>query len=308
MNSSKPAATIVIATRNRREELRQVLQSARVQSVPVEILVMDDGSTDGTDAMVTGEFPDVAYHRLATNRGPTFQRNRGVEMARCEIVFCPDDDCVFVSPHTVEQTLKEFNHPSIGAVGIPYVNVNIGPEVLQSAPERTGIWAIHAFVGCAHAVLRSAFLEVGGYREEFFYMGEEGELCLRLAERGWITRAGSADAMHHLESAFRVGARADFYGRRNDLCFAWHNVPTRWLLVHLLATTWNGLRATAGAGKRWPNHARGMLAGWSAILRGKCARQAVAMSVYRVQRAMKKTGPKPLEEVLAFLPPVPIRG
>jgi glycosyltransferase involved in cell wall biosynthesis len=308
MNLPKPEASIVIATRNRKEELRLVLRSAQSQSVPVEIFVMDDGSTDGTATMIAEEFPFVSYNKIATNRGPTFQRNRGVEMARCEIVFCPDDDCVFDSPDTVKQTLREFSHPSVGAVGIPYVNVNIGPEVLQSAPEPAGIWAIHAFVGCAHAVLRSAFLEVGGYREDFFYMGEEGELCLRLAERGWITRVGSADAMHHLESPFRVGARADFYGRRNDLCFAWHNVPTRWLLVHLLATTWNGLRATAGAGKRWPNHARGMLEGWSAILRGKCVRQPVPPSVYRVQRAMKKMGPKPLEDVVAFLPRVSSAG
>lgn len=198
-------ATIVIPTRNRPTELREVLRSANQQRVPVEIIVCDDASDDPEAVReVVAGVPQARLLRTETAHGPSYQRNRGIKAASCEFVLAPDDDCIFVSPRTVEQTLAEFDDPRVAAVGIPYVNVRADNRVLQRAPDENGIWAIHAYVGAAHAVRRSAFLSVGGYREHFFYMGEEGDLCLRLLSRGWITRAGAADPIHHMESPTRV--------------------------------------------------------------------------------------------------------
>ena len=81
---------------------------------------------------------------------------------------------------------------------------------------------VHAFVGAAHAVRRDVFLKVGGYREHFFFMGEEGDLCLRMMQAGYVTRLGRADPIYHLESSRRDLSRAGFSGRRNDILFAWH--------------------------------------------------------------------------------------
>ena len=52
-------ASIVIATRNRCDTLQQALDSARRQTVPVELIVMDDGSTDDTVEMVRHRVPDA---------------------------------------------------------------------------------------------------------------------------------------------------------------------------------------------------------------------------------------------------------
>lgn len=64
-----PAATIVFTTHNRREILRQAIHAAQNQSIPVKILVMDDASTDGTEEMLSKEFPEIEYHRSLENRG-----------------------------------------------------------------------------------------------------------------------------------------------------------------------------------------------------------------------------------------------
>ena len=59
---------------------------------------MDDGSTAGLEVdMGWAEFPQVKLCQLGSGRGPCFQRNRGIEMASCPIVFPIDDDSIFSS-------------------------------------------------------------------------------------------------------------------------------------------------------------------------------------------------------------------
>lgn len=295
-----PAASLVLATRNRREELRALLVSAREQSVPLEIIVMDDGSSDGTPGMVQQQFPEVRFYQLASARGPAFQRNRGTELASSNIVISLDDDALFISPRTVAQTLEEFDHPRVGAVGIPFINVQQDRAVRQQAPS-SGIHVTDAFVGAAHAVRRDVFLQVGGYREHFFYMGEEGDFCLRMMNAGYVTRLGSADPVHHLESFRRNLSTADFSGRRNDILFCWHNVPMPHFPLHLLGTTVNGLAFGLRAGRFWKMF-EGMASGYMNSLSRWKERQPVSSEIYRLHRSLKKHGPRLLSEIEPRLP------
>ena len=101
----KPAATIVFTTYNRQDILRQAIQAAQKQTVPIDIIVMDDASTDGTATMMATEFPNIKYYRSSENKGPCYQRNRGIELAKTEIVFPLDDDSILQSPHTPENAI-----------------------------------------------------------------------------------------------------------------------------------------------------------------------------------------------------------
>ena len=295
-------ASIVIPSCNRIEELRSLVRSCLDQTVPVEIIVVDDAANDEIARMIDDEFPAVRYYRLAYGRGPAFQRNRGIELANSEIVFPVDDDSLFVSRHTVEQTLSEFNHPRIGAVGIPYVNVNQDQRVLQSSPGDGAIHVTHSFVGAAHALRRDVFLRVGGFREHFFYMGEESDLCLRLLSAGYVTRLGNADPMHHVESPRRNMSRASFSGRRNDIRFAWHNVPLPEFPLHLAGTTFNGFKAAVMQG--WfTSMVRGTAAGYADVVRRWREREPVKRDTYRLHRALKKHSRR-LEEIEQSLPPL----
>ena len=131
-----PEATIVLTTHDRRDLLRKAIEAARRQTVPVEIMVMDDNSTDGTAEMMEREFPDISYHRTNQTNGPCFHRNNGIALARTEIVFPLDDDSILQSPETVAQTLREFEDPRIGAVAIPFINLLQTDTITSVAPDR----------------------------------------------------------------------------------------------------------------------------------------------------------------------------
>jgi GT2 family glycosyltransferase len=295
-------ASFVIPTRKRVDELRDLLLSVLAQTVPVEVLVMDDGDSPATAEMLRTEFPSVKHFRLGYGRGPAFQRNRGIELASNPIVFPVDDDTLFPSPHTVAQTLKEFENPRVAAVGIPFINVRQDDVIQQRAPN-SALNVVHAFVGAAHAVRRDIFNRIGGYREHFFYMGEEGDLCLRLLDAGYVTILGSADAIHHFESPHRDFALANRCGRRNDILFAWHNVPLAYFPFHLAATTLNGM--IAGVKAHHPlRMLKGTVDGYLMSIRHWRERRPVSARIYRLQRHLKKYGARPLAEIEGRLLPI----
>lgn len=294
-------ASVVIPTRNRPVELRLALESALRQTVPVEILVMDDGGAPATAEMVRRDFPHARYYHLAAGQGPCFQRNRGIERASAPFVFPIDDDSIFASPDIVERTLADFQFDRAGAVAIPYVNIRLDPAVHQQPPDTRQVYVTAAFVGAAHALRRDLFLALGGYREHLFYMGEEGDFCVRMLAAGHVTRLGTAPPIHHLESPVRDLARADYLGRRNDVLFAWHNVPMPGLLAYWLATTFNGLRFGLRA-RRPARMARGLYGGYRDCLRHWNGRQPLDPGVCRLFRDLKRGGPVPWDAVAARLP------
>jgi GT2 family glycosyltransferase len=294
-------ASIVIPSCNRVDELRALIRSCLEQTVPVEIIIVDDAANDEVQRMTRVGFTGVRYFRLGKAKGPAFQRNRGIELATSDIVFPLDDDSLFISRHTVEQTLAEFDHPRIGAVGIPYVNVNHDARVLQAAPRDGAIHVTYGFVGAAHAVRRDVFLKVGGFREHFFYMGEESDLCLRMLRDGFVTRLGNADPIHHLESPRRNMKRASFSGRRNDIRFAWHNVPLPEFPLHLAGTTFNGFKAALTQGS-FASMVRGTAAGYADLFLRWNERDPVTRRTYRLHRELKKRS-LTLEEIEWLLDP-----
>ena len=175
-------ATIVITTKNRKEELRVALHSAFEQTGQLEVIVMDDGSTDGTAHMVRAEFPSAVLHHFNQSKGYIFRRNEGARLAQGDIIFSIDDDAEFSTPKVVEQTLMEFADPRIGAVAIPYIEPHKGNCLMQKAPDRQNAWITDRFIGTAHALRRDVFLKLGGYREHLVHQGEEGDYCIRMLE------------------------------------------------------------------------------------------------------------------------------
>ena len=266
----------------------------------MEVVVIDDGSTDGTGDLVRGLFPKVRLIRHEQSCGYVVRRNEGARAASSEVVFSIDDDAAFTSPSTVEQTLREFDDPRIGAVAIPYVEPNKDNQVLQRAPAG-GTWVTDSYVGTAHAVRRGAFLQVGGYREQLVHQGEERDFCLRLLLSGRVVRLGRADVIHHYESPQRDMRRMDYYGRRNDVLFAWHLVPMPYLALHLAGTTVNGIRS-AWRSRRPVHMIHGVFSGYVGCVRQWSERSPVPVEVYLLQRRLKAAGACPLKEIEDQLP------
>ena len=298
-----PAATVVITTKDRVELTLGAVASALGQRPRVEVLVVDDGSTDGTSAALLERHRDeVTLLRAERSAGYILRRNQGAAFAAADTIVSIDDDALFSAPDVVAGTLAEFDDPRVGAVAIPYVNVNQDDVVRQRAPE-PGVWVVDSYIGTAHAIRRSLFLRLGGYRAQLVHQGEERDLCVRLLDRGYVVRLGTASPVHHLETPRRDVSRMDHYGRRNDVLFAWHNVPQPFLAGHLAATAargvWFGLRV-----RRPARMVRGLADGFRSLGAERAQRAPVSARTYRLNRRLRRRGPLPLPSIEAELPPL----
>ena len=307
MASARYEASVVITTKNRRAELPRAVQSAVDQSAAVEVIVMDDGSTDGTQEMLRTDFPRVKVFRAEHSRGLIVQRNLAAKQASAPVVFSIDDDAIFPSPHTVEQTLAEFNHPRIGAVAIPYVDVRKSDQVLQKAPDTERLYVSFTYRGTAHALLRDLFLWLTGYRGHLIHQMEEGDYTTRMINAGYVTRVGRADPIHHFESPQRDLTRAMTYHARNHVLYAWHNVPMPHFVPHLLGTTSNMLRLGVSSGY-CGTVIRGLFTGYRALFNGQYQRQPVTRQAYRLCRELIKCQVAPLSEIEPRLPEMEAGG
>lgn len=302
-----PAASIVITTRNRCARLRRAIASSVAQTADVEVLVIDDASTDGTAEMIRSEFPEVRLFRDEQARGYIARRNRGVRMARAPIVVSIDDDAHFPSPRTVEQTLADFDDDRVGAVAIPYVDLIPRRIAYQVPPDHHSVWAVHRYIGTAHAIRRDLFLDLGGYRVAFVSRCEEADLCVRILDAGRVTRLGSADVIHHAAGPRDAGQNMRMQAR-NDLLHAWANVPLRFLPVRLVqATAWH---VYVGIILRHPFAvAAGIVSGYAAMATRTVLRRPVAIRTHRIDMQLRRRGPIRLAELVDRLPePAPYRG
>lgn len=278
-------ATIVITSKNRKEDLRGAIRSAIRQTVLSEIIVIDDGSTDETSEMVAKEFSSVQLHSYRESKGYIVRRNEGASLSTGDVIFSIDDDAEFSTAHVVEQTLKGFSESKIGAIAIPYIEPRKANELLQKAPDTNKIWVTDRFIGTAHAVRRDIFLKLGGYRENLIHQGEEGDFCIRMLDRGFHVKLGSADPIIHHESPKRSYERMDYYGCRNSILFLWQNAPLRQLPIYMLGTTFNCLKWTLNPRRLW-TRINGLLAGYYNCFNE--SRAPVSQETYRAWRKLGK--------------------
>jgi glycosyltransferase involved in cell wall biosynthesis len=303
VTATTPDATVVIATKDRRDRLEAAVESALAQEgAAVEVLVVDDGSSDGTSELVAEHFPAARLLRSERSLGHIAQRNRAAAAARAPIVVSIDDDARFVSAHTVAQTLADFDDERIGAVALPFLDVR-GHEtaVRQVAPDRERVWVTNTFVGTAHALRRDLFLALGGFREAVERQGEEFDYSLRMLAAGRVVRLGRGDRLEHHEAP-RVNARLIRLGVRNELLRTWQLVPAPDALELGAKQLVGGLLTARRFGV--PGAALGGAADAVRLVAGReVERTPVPRAVFAVDRRLRRRGPLALEEIAAMLPP-----
>jgi glycosyltransferase involved in cell wall biosynthesis len=298
-------ATVVIVTKNRKDELRRAVASAIEQRGRIEVLVIDDGSTDGTAEMVREEFPTARLNRVEESRGYIVNRNRAVQLARAPILVSIDDDAAFSTPTSVQQILTEFSHPRVGVVAVPSIDLNRpgSPLYRKGPPDQDSIWVVDTFRGTAYAARRDVFMALGGYREKFFHQSEEQEYALRMLDRGYVTRLGSTDPIHHFESPRRDRTRIVLYSTRNAILFTWYNVPMPYFLVHMPAVLFNSIVRCIRIG--WVAATfQGTAAGIRAVVEERRRRRPVSGRTYRLSRQLRKSNIMRLEDIEPFLSPI----
>lgn len=301
----RPDASIVIVTRNRWPELEKAIESSIAQEGDVEVIVIDDASTDGTSDRVRARFPGVRLVTSSTPEGYMGHRNRGVEMARAPIVVIIDDDAMFATPRVVAQTVLDFDHPRIAAVGVPFRDMTYqDTSVKQRSPDDHSIWILDRFKGTAQALRRDVFLALGGFRQSLVHQGEEGDLCIRALAAGYVVRCGRSDEIHHFESPKRDLSRQIRHNARNVLHFNWRYTPGPF---HAVARTFASslLLLRHGIRTRYVRATlKGLWWGVSEILTGRVARESLPSDLYALFRSLGSVPATSLSSIETRLPTI----
>jgi GT2 family glycosyltransferase len=228
---TRPSVSVAILNYERRDVLRRALAAARRQRYPhLEILAVDNASTDGSAEMVREEFPDVRLVALPRNIAAA-ARNAGVAAARGDIVFTLDNDVLFTSPDDVERGVRVFErYPRTAVVSFAIVGAD-GAICRRDwcHPREADRWAEREFatdyvLEGASACRRAAFLEAGGYWPPFFIGHEGWDLALRLLDRGHdLIYSPDVRLEHLVESSARPSSRIYYTFTRNAVWVALRN-------------------------------------------------------------------------------------
>jgi len=183
MSAEQPTVTIAIVVYDRRDALREVLRRMLTESDydpdRVDVIVVDNASTDGSAAMVREEFPRVRLIERATNIGaPAW--NDAFAVAGGDYVLILDDDC-YLPPDGLRRAIAAAEEHEADLVSFKVVSTQ-DPGWVFSDQCRTGLLS---FWGCAWLIRRSVLAELGGYDPQIFMWGNELDLTIRLFDHGY---------------------------------------------------------------------------------------------------------------------------
>ena len=228
-----PPATdfsVIVCTRNGLGRIEVCLRAlAELRQASYEIIVVDDGSDDGTADRVAAGFPGVRLVRLPPS-GLSAARNAGAAAARGAVLAFTDDDCE-PDPWWLAELARGFAG-GWDAVGGP----NLAPAadgwqaaVVAAAPGA----ASHVMIddheaehvpGCNLAVTAAAFHAIGGFDRRFRTAGDDVDFCWRLRDAGHrIGFAPNAWVWHHRRPTLAAYLRQQVgYGRAEALLMRKH--------------------------------------------------------------------------------------
>ena len=202
--SAWPLVSVIVCTHNGHAFLGACLDClARTRYPNQEVLVIDDGSRPGIEALVEGH-PGMRYIRQ-DHAGLSAARNRGVAESRGEIIAFTDDDCE-PDPEWLVYLVKEILTEEVDACGGPNIATkaeSLMERCIQLAPGNPAHVMLDDFraehlPGCNLAVTREAFEAVGGFGEHYRFAGDDVDFCWRLQFEGRrLGFAPTAFVWHH---------------------------------------------------------------------------------------------------------------
>lgn len=251
--------SIIIVNWNTRDLLRDCLASVETGLGPLqaEILVVDNGSTDGSIQMLMDRFPDLNLIANPTNRGFAAANNQALARALGRHVLLLNTDTLVHGAVLPDAVRWLDDNPQVAVLGPRILNrdgtvqgsASAFPSLYRLARQtlglhkreapnqgQTGPHRAEVISGCAMFVRRAAMAQVGLLDERFFFYGEETDWCRRFDRAGWgvvyaplgeITHfgGGSVRRLNHRRDLMltegTVRLHAKHYGLAGGLaCFA----------------------------------------------------------------------------------------
>lgn len=203
--------------------------SAPTSHLRIEVIVVDNASSDGSREMVRDEFPHVRLIENDRNRGFTAANNQGLKLGRGRYLLLLNPDAEVVDDALLTMTRYMDGHPLVGALGpqLRYPDGTPQPSRRRFPTLATGLvestivqewWPdnrlvrhytmadrvddvvqeVDWLVGACLLVRRQAYEEVGGLDEGYFMYSEEMDWCRQIKDAGWqIVYLPSAVVIHH---------------------------------------------------------------------------------------------------------------
>lgn len=317
MNDPSTRLSVIIPTWNGLQHLPTCLEAVLPQLPPAaEIVLVDNGSHDGTAAWVRAHHPDIRLLALPHNLGFAGGVNAGLRAAGGELLLLLNDDA-FVEPGCVAGLLHTMQrNPTCGAVG-GVLTFAHRPELAACAGIRVrrdlvalDLWSGRAVAELPHtpqpifgvsgglALLRRAMLDdVGLFDPEFFAYLEDADLAWRARLRGWEALVEPAARARHIYSA-TGGQGSPFKQRllaRNRIRVLLRCVPSELLLPLLPGVLAYDLAALA----------YGSLSGQWGIVRGRLETSRLWRELLQQRRAIQARNRTPAAELARWLEPTP---
>ena len=231
--AADPRVTVVVMTHNRRDELARSL--GRLAALPERppVIVVDNGSADGTAAMVRRRYPGMQLIAARRNLGAV-ARNLAVRRVTTPYVaFCDDD--TWWEPGSIARAADVLDaHPDVAVVTARIVvepggtDDPIVPELAGSpVPGRPGLPgpALMSFLAGASVLRTGPFRAAGGFSPRLWLGGEEELLAADLVSSGHVLCYLADAVVHHQASRLRDPTRRRWLGIRNTLWFTWLRRP-----------------------------------------------------------------------------------
>jgi GT2 family glycosyltransferase len=270
---------VVVPTWNGADWLPGCLGAIAAQTRPFdEVIVVDNGSTDGSVAQAAALRPDARVIELGRNTGFAFAANRGVEAASADAVALVNTD-VELAPDWLARTSAVLEaDDGLAAVATKMVDLGDRSRLYDAGDvlRRDGVCEQRGrflpddgrfdapgevFAACAGAALyrRAAVLAVGGFDERFFAYLEDADLGLRLRLAGWRCAYEPVVAAHASGgSSWQLRRPVPAWAARNTLLLVAKAFPARWLPLvayRQAGWAWHALRE-----RRLGAHLRGLAA------------------------------------------------
>jgi hypothetical protein len=313
MSDPRPIVSAIVPNWNGRRWLAGCLDSLGRQTLsPLEVIVVDNGSTDGSVEECRRDYPDVKLLALGRNTGFAFAANRGVEMASGQIVALLNTDVRLEGDWLARMSAALVACPPAASVACKMLSL-LEPKLVYDAGdvlrrdgacEQRGRFMLddgrfdepgEVFGACAGAALyrREALLSVGGFDERYFAYLEDVDLALRLRLAGWTCRYEPAVAYHAGEgSSHQLAGGHLRLVERNTVLLVAKAFPARWLplvLYRQLGWAWHARQAG-----KLRSH-----------LRGAVDALPLLPGAVRGRRALRTAARVPVDQAVT---PRPIRG
>jgi len=225
--------SVMITTRNRREELCRTLQKLSDLRPPAdEILICADGCTDGTSQMVKTQFPNCRLLENEASRGSVFSRDRLLRSAQGDIVVSLDDDSYPTNLDFFHRVKTLFTDcPEAAVFSFPEIRDDGSNASVREAPGSSP-HAVPSYASCAAVMRREVYLHAPGFPFFFQHMYEEPDYALQCYSLGyWVFFEPTLSIRHHVSASQRDLIGRHHLNARNELWSVWLRCPFPQLMI-----------------------------------------------------------------------------